>query len=181
MLEPCEAKVSCTVLRGEWGREAPDLPDRKTYKDFVSKGTPEEINRIFGGKNLPPALGSKDFLDWVKGSFFFGKRHKEAPDSKNLSPDAERIKGEICRRYRVAMDELHRSRRGITNEPRNVAIYLLRSLRGDNLEEIGREFNITRFSSVSSVVERMRGKISGDRQLRRRVEEIKTAIYMSQA
>jgi len=102
-------------------------------------------------------------------------------DSKNLSPDAERIKGEICRRYRVAMDELHRSRRGIANEPRNVAIYLLRSLRGDNLEEIGREFNITRFSSVSSVVERMRRKISGDRQLRRRVEEIKTAIYMSQA
>jgi hypothetical protein len=49
------------------------------------------------------------------------------------------------------------------------------------LEEIGREFNITRFSSVSSVVERMRGKISGDRQLRKRVEEIKTAIYMSQA
>jgi putative transposase len=154
---------------------------RKTYKDFVSKGTPEEINRIFGRKNLPSALGSKDFLDWVKGSFFFGKRHKEVPDSKKLSPDAERIKGEICRRYRVAMDELHRSRRGITNEPRNVAIYLLRSLRGDNLEEIGREFNITRFSSVSSVVERMRGKISGDRQLRRRVEEIKTAIYMSQA
>ena len=117
----------------------------------------------------------------MKGSFFFGKRHKEVPDSKNLSPDAERIKEEVCTRYRVAMDELHRSRRGITNEPRNVAIYLLRSLRGDNLEEIGREFNITRFSSVSSVVERMRGKISGDRQLRRRVEEIKTAIYMSQA
>ena len=79
------------------------------------------------------------------------------------------------------MDELYRSRRGITNEPRNVAIYLLRSLRGDNLEEIGKEFNITRFSSGSSVVERMRAKISGDRQLRRRVEEIKTAIYMSQA
>ena len=60
-------------------------------------------------------------------------------------------------------------------------MYVLRCLRGDNLEEIGREFNITRFSSVSSVVERMRGKISDDRQLRRRVEEIKTAIYMSQA
>jgi hypothetical protein len=27
MLEPCDGKLSCTVLRGEWGREAPDLPD----------------------------------------------------------------------------------------------------------------------------------------------------------
>ncbi|MFO7599922.1 MAG: hypothetical protein R6X27_08955, partial [Candidatus Desulfacyla sp.] len=41
-----------------------------------------------------------------------------------------------------------------------------RGRRGDNLEEIGREFNITRFSSVGSVVQRMRGKISGDRRLR---------------
>ena len=79
------------------------------------------------------------------------------PKSKNLSPDTERIKEEVCRKYGVAMDELHRSRRGVSNEPRNVAIYLLRSLRGDNLEGIGREFNMSRFSSVSSVVERMGG------------------------
>jgi putative transposase len=95
---------------------------------------------------------------------------------KNLSLDEERIKEEVCRKYGVAMEELHRTRRGISNEPRNMAIYLLRSLRGDNLEEIGREFNITRFSSVSSVVARMRGKISGDRQLRNCVEEIKTTL-----
>ena len=81
----------------------------------------------------------------------------------------------------MSLDKLHKSRRGVSNEPRNVAIYLLRSLRGDNLEEIGGEFNITRFSSVSSVVERMRGKIKGNRQLRKRIEEIKTAIHMSQA
>ena len=30
MLEPCDGKLSCTVLRGEWGREAPDLPDRRS-------------------------------------------------------------------------------------------------------------------------------------------------------
>ena len=154
---------------------------RKTYKSFVSKETCEEINRIFGRKNLPSALGSKDFLKWVKGSFFSGKRHKEVPESKSLSPDAERIKEEVCRNYGVARVALHKSRRGMSNEPRNVAIYLLRTLRGDNLEEIGRGFNIHRFSSVSSVVERMRGKISGNRQLRKRVEEIKTVIHMSQA
>jgi len=42
-------------------------------------------------------------------------------------------------------------------------ISVLLSLRGDNLEEIGREFNMSRFSSVSTVVEMVRGKISGDR------------------
>jgi len=27
MLEPYDGKLSCTVLRGEWGGNAPDLPD----------------------------------------------------------------------------------------------------------------------------------------------------------
>ena len=154
---------------------------RKMYRDFISKGVPEDINRILGRKNLPSVLGSKNFLDRVNDSFFSGKRHKEVPESKSISPDAERIKEEVCRRYGVAMDELYRSRRGITNEPRNVAIYMLRTLRGDNLEEIGRHFNINRFSSVSSVVERTRGKISRNRQLRKRIKEINAAINKSQA
>ncbi len=126
-------------------------------------------------------MGSKAFLDWVKGLFFSRKRHKEVPESKSLSPDAERIKEEVCRSYGVARVALYGSRRGISNEPRNVAIYLLRKLRGGNLEKIGRDFNINRCSSVSSVAKRMRGKISRNRQLRKRIEEIKAAIHMSQA
>ena len=177
---PLEAGLVRVMDEYPWGSHQGYLSDGKKwrwlYKGFVAKGTPEEITQIFGRKNLPSALGRKDFLEWVKSSFFSGKRHKEVPESKNLSPDAERIKEEVCRKYGVVMDALHRSRRGISNEPRNVAIYLMRSLRGDHLEEIGREFHITRFSSVSSVVERMRGKISGDRQLRKCVEEIKTAL-----
>jgi len=154
---------------------------RRIYGSFVSKGTPEKINRIFGSKKLPSVLGSKNFLDWVKSSVAQEKRHKEVPESKSLSPAAQRIMEEVCRQYGVGMDELQKSRRGISNEPRAVAIYLMRTLRGDNLEEIGRSFNMNRFSSVSSVVERMRCNISGNRQLRKRVEMIKTAIQMRQA
>ncbi len=38
-------------------------------------------------------------------------------------------------------------------------MYLLRTLRGDNFAEIGRDFNISGSSSVSSVVDRMRRKV----------------------
>ncbi len=50
---------------------------------------------------------------------------------------------------------------------------MLRTLRGDKLEEIGRDFNISRFISVSSVVERMRRKISRDRKLRKSIEKLR--------
>ncbi len=112
---------------------------------------------------------------------FSGKRHKEAPESRSLSPETEKIEEEVCRSYGVSRAEIHKSRRGVTNEPRNAVIFLLRTLRKDNLEEIGRKFNINRFSSVSSVVERTRGRITGNRNLRKRVEEIKHALNMSQA
>ena len=153
---------------------------RRIYGSFVSKGTPEKINRIFGSKRLPSVLGSKSFLNWVKRSVAHEKRHQEVSESRNLSPAAERIREEVCRQYGVGMDGLQKSRRGISNEPRAVAIYLLRTLRGDNLEKIGRSFNMNRFSSVSSVIERMRCNISGNRQLRKRVGMIKTAIQMRQ-
>ena len=60
------------------------------------------------------------------------------------------------------------------------AIYLMRHLRGDSLEEIGREFEIAKYSSVSSVIERIKAVIAKDRKLRQRVEELKKEINMSQ-
>ncbi len=37
-------------------------------------------------------------------------------------------------------------------QSRNVAIYLIKVLRCEGLEEIGRDFDMTRYSSVSSVI-----------------------------
>jgi len=70
--------------------------------------------------------------------------------------------------------------RGAANEPRNAAISLMRQLRGDSLEEIGREFGIATYSSVRSVIERTKAVIAKDRTLRHRVEELKEQISMSQ-
>jgi len=76
---------------------------------------------------------------------------------------------------------MNRGRRGESVFRKNEIISTLLSLRGHNLEEIGREFNIAHFSSVSSGVERMRGEISGDGQLRNCVEGIKIVLQMRQA
>jgi len=67
---------------------------------------------------------------------------------------------------------LYRSRRGISNELGNVAIYLLRTLRGDNLEEIGGDFNISRFISVSSIVESIKFEMKADKGLKKRIQDL---------
>ena len=72
------------------------------------------------------------------------------------------------------------SRRGISNEPRNVAIYLMRQLRGDKLEEIAGEFKMNSYSTVSTVIERTKEQVSKNRKLRRRFEQLKKSLHMSQ-
>ena len=86
----------------------------------------------------------------------------------------------MCRSYDVEEKALTLTKRGVANEPRNVAIYLMRHLRGDSLEEIGREFEIAKYSSVSSVLERIKATIAKDHRLRKRVMELKDKVNMSQ-
>jgi len=37
MLEPCDGKLSRTVLRGEWSRKAPDPPDPLKQIDILPR------------------------------------------------------------------------------------------------------------------------------------------------
>ncbi len=72
------------------------------------------------------------------------------------------------------------SRRGVLNEPSNVAIYLVRRLRGEKLEEIGRQCGVSKYSSLSSVIQRMKSEISTNRKLRKRVEQLEEELKMRQ-
>jgi len=150
------------------------------YKSFVNKKIPEEINRILGSRKWPSVIGKESFINWVKDTFFIQKRHVEVPESKSLAPDSEKIKGAVCREYDINEEDLFISKRGMTNEPRNTAIYLMRHLMGSKLEEIGREFGINNYSSVSTIIERTKQKATHDRKLRKRIEKLKIGLKVSQ-
>ena len=152
----------------------------KLYKQFVCQAVPDEINKILGRRKLPPVLGTKKFIDKVKASFFSDKSHEEIPDAKILAPDPDRILGAVSKLYNVEIDDLVRSRRGYFNEPRNVAIYLTRRLRGDTLKVVGRVFGITKNSTVSSSVDRVKYEMRRDKAVRLRVEELIKTLSNSQ-
>jgi len=78
----------------------------KLYKQFVSKKTLEEINEIFGRKNLPSVLGSKSFIDKIKKKFFNIKDFEDIPESESPSPDVGLIKEMICKSYKIQEAEL---------------------------------------------------------------------------
>jgi len=61
------------------------------------------------------------------------------------------------------------------------AIYFMRCLRGETLKAIGEAFEIESYSTVSSIVERVKLEIKKDRNLKRRIEKLKDLTVMSQS
>jgi len=150
------------------------------YVRFISQGDREELNRFYFQQKGSSVLGTDGFITWLKGNFSADKRDREIPEAKLLLPDVDTIKKSVCSVYGVGESQMQASRRGTANEPRNMAIYLTRYLRGDSLADIGREFGIARYSSVSSAVERMKKELSRDPHINERMERIKTIVSKSQ-
>ena len=78
------------------------------------------------------------------------------------------------------MSDLLKSKRGVFNEPRNVAIYLSRLLRYNGLDEIYKAFHMRRHSSASSAIGRMKNELSKSMEMKKRVEKIRLQLVKSQ-
>ena len=145
---------------------------KSAYLDFVSMGEPEEIERFYSLKNLPSILGSDSFIEFVREKFYDLTDKPEIPESKVLAPDAEKVISAVCDSYRITRNELLASKRGTENLPRDVAIYLVRHLCRMTLPCVGREFGVTNYSTVSSVVQRVKARTVRDKRLLREIEGI---------
>ncbi|RLC30652.1 MAG: transposase [Deltaproteobacteria bacterium] len=153
---------------------------RSAYMKYMAGDVGEEIEQIFGKKRHPSILGKEDFVYWVKNRFFETKAHIEVPDSRLLAPDRERIQDLVCRTYGITKEELLKSRRGTFNEARGVAIYLTRMIRSDGLIDICRDYNLKRYSSASSIIETVKSRLSKDRKLRGRINEVSKMLIKGQ-
>jgi REP element-mobilizing transposase RayT len=151
------------------------------YKQFMAQEQDENLVRVLDGKNPPSMLGSEKFISWIKDLFFKKKKDKEVPASNELAPDLDTIISEVSRYYKVRPTKLKAVRRGMENEPRDVAIYLIRSMRAEPLMRVGANFGLNQYSSVSSAVTRVKAKLQKDRKFKDRLEHIESNILKGQA
>ncbi len=121
-------------------------------------------------------LGDDSFVNSIKERFYERKRHIEVTESKRLAPDTNDILNAVCGIYCIDKAQLWITKRGVINEARNMAIYLLRYLRGDSLTTIGKVFDIQSYSTVSSIIERFKIRLRVEQRLFRNVEDIRRAI-----
>jgi len=149
---------------------------RQAYLRFMGQDDTDEFLGIFERKKLPAMLGSETFISWAKEAFFTGEKDRQIPESIQLAPDMEKIKREVCQAYGVEEKDILTAQRGRINEPRNVAIYLCRTLRHDTLMELGREFGMTGYSPAGSAVERVKKRLVKNKKLQKKIEIIKKSL-----
>jgi len=154
---------------------------KKQYKSFVQCDDSAEVTDFFSKENPALFFGSQNFVDWVKATYRQLQNHKEIPQSQHLAPTIAEIKMAVCQYYAVDQSQLEQTKRGHVNEPRNVAVYLARKRCGLRLDEIGQEFELLKYSSVSSIVTRTEKQLLQNKQFRNRIEEINQTLNKSQA
>lgn len=153
---------------------------KKAYAEFVGKQEPEEIEGFYAKKNLSTILGSEEFKERIKDQFGSLRFHREIPESKTLALDRKNLRKHICRAFRVKDEVLFRSRRGRENLARDVAIYLQRKYCGQTLVELGKDYGISNYSTVSSVCERVKSKLRNDRRFLAKLTKIEERLAKSQ-
>jgi len=152
----------------------------RKYRQFVEEQDAEPLLSFFEKTNVPSLLGGNKFVEWAKANFFEGGIQKDVPQSKILVPDRRAIINGVCGFYKVREKDIAAVRRGVKNEPRDVVIYLLRTICGEPLMRIGQELGMTQYSSVSSAVERIKKKRQNDNPFQKRLEEVAELVKKGQ-
>jgi len=120
------------------------------------------VEQIVAGKKWPAMIGTDEIIDWIKGKYYSSRTDEDVPEARQLIPEQAKIIGAVCQYYGIDGSELYKSQRGFFNEPKNVSIYLMRQLRRDRLKQIGEQFQMEKYSSVSSAIERMKQNLKRD-------------------
>ena len=153
---------------------------KKGYLEFMRQQESDEIEAFYAKKNLPSILGDEDFKDWLREKFHDLRLKPEVPAAKELALGGKTIRDMVGKEFRVDNDTLMISRRGTENLARDVAIYLQRKYCGQTLAEMGNDYSIGCYSTVSSAIQRIKSRLLQDSKLRKKVSKLEKKLDKGQ-
>lgn len=124
--------------------------------------------------------GGEKFIDRIKAIFLSGDFHKEIPQQRRTKQsDLKKILDKGLTVLHCDMNDFLNSRRvrGTKKDNRDLLIYLLWEAGSGTNEEIGKTFGMT-YSAVSHCVRLTSSKLERDRQLRKKLSNIKSQYKM---
>jgi REP-associated tyrosine transposase len=131
-------------------------------------------------KTLPNAFYVSSLKNSIQEKFSRLVNRQEISESKVLALDAEWVITCVCEHFRISREQLLTSKKGTENLLRDISIYLVRRFCCKTLPSVGREFGITNYSTVSSVIQRVKVRYESDKCLLKENEILKEKIMKGQ-
>jgi REP element-mobilizing transposase RayT len=148
----------------------------KAYIEFVSQNEPEEMEKFYSRKKLGSVLGNDAFTEWIKEKFQDLRFHQEIPEAGILAPAPEKIIDLVSKHFKIKKESLTKSKRGTANLPRDIAVYLVRIYSKETLTGVGTYFDITNYSTVSSVIDRVKARKARDKRFANQLKKIQKKL-----
>lgn len=151
------------------------------YRQFIREGIDEPTRGLLSAGRWPAVWGQEGFKERVK-EVLAKKEDYEIPQFKEERPRPSLVGIEeaVCRRYGIAPHQMVVKRRGHWNEPRNVALYLGRTVGGYPLKQLGERWGGLRYSSASSMIRSVKRAVGKDPAIRNRVHTLERELLNQQ-
>lgn len=149
----------------------------KEYQKFVLSGNEEAIKEFYHRSRQGPLLGKETFRDRIRKRLSRIDREHPRYERMGLRPTAERVLKQVAKEYGVLAEDLLQGRRGIDNEARKVAMYLVKRLCDLTLQETAERFRVGSYGVIGWACHGIRSRMRVDKQLKNRVEGIEEVVY----
>ena len=151
----------------------------KEFNEFVRAGVPKDLEGKLSSMKPPSVLGSKGFMDWIKDSYIKRlKYNEEIPEAKQFlqrQVALTDIVQYVMKEFDVKKRDILTSNYAAWNEPKNVAIYLMRRVSGASHPEIADIMGGMKTYAISKAICRFNRKLKTDNGLSKRIDS-----YVSQ-
>ena len=104
------------------------------------------------------------------------QENPEITEAQEMTITPREIIAQVCSCFNLDESTLKRARRGRSNTPRDIAVYLVRRYSRKTLAEPGSMFGIENYSTVSSIVQRVKSQKVRCSEMGRDIEKILSGL-----
>lgn len=143
------------------------------FDAFVCEGNEKSLDEFYKKKRMKSLLGNESFaMELQEKTKNLSKEHSRE-DRKYFQSSFEQVLKEICCLYRMEVERIKISCRGVDNEARRVASYLGYELCGLTQKEIAKELGVGSYKTAAWMRDKVRLQMQEDSSLKAKIEQIK--------
>ncbi len=149
---------------------------RKAFLAFMRGKPGKELVTFYDSARGGPILGTEKFKAWIRSRKDLRQVDREIPERRHLAVDLDACLQAVAGVFGVKESLLVSSRRGVTNLPRQVAMYVCREVGGYSHREIAQRLGAGSYSTVSSACAMLKRQLADDRTLQKQTQKVREKL-----